>query len=239
MLGDTAVAVHPDDERYKHLVGKHVILPLVGRMIPIIADEYSDPEKGSGAVKITPAHDFNDFEVGKRHNLRQINIFTSKRRLRRRCDQSVHAAKRRCTRTDRCDQGLDRYDARKRIVARLEALGLVDKIEPHQHVVPHGDRSNVVVEPYLTDQWYVNAQELGEAGDCRRARRQDQFHPEELGSDLFQLDGKHPAVVHLAPAVVGSSDSGVVRPSSLTNCCGQIKLFRRSPNVRCATEAEA
>lgn len=148
LLGDTAVAVNPDDERYKHLVGKRIILPLVGRAIAIVADEYSDPEKGSGAVKITPAHDFNDFEVGKRHKLEQINIFDDFARL----NGSVPAAYR----------GLDRFVARKQIVADIEALGLLDKIEPHTHVVPHGDRSGVPVEPYLTDQWYVNVKPLAE-----------------------------------------------------------------------------
>jgi valyl-tRNA synthetase len=148
LLGDTAVAVNPEDERYKHLVGKTVMLPLVGREIPIIADDYSDPEKGSGAVKITPAHDFNDFEVGKRHNLAQINILNDFAHL----NDSVPAPYR----------GLDRFAARKQIVADIEALGLLDKVEPHTHVVPHGDRSAVPIEPYLTDQWYVNVKPLAE-----------------------------------------------------------------------------
>ena len=117
----------------------------------------------------------------------------------------------RCSTTTLGYDGLDRFAARKQIVARLEEKGLIEKIEPHSHVVPHGDRSNVVIEPYLTDQWYVNAKKLAEAGHRRRARRQDQVHPAELGEHLFQLDGKHPALVHLAPTVVGSSNSGVVR----------------------------
>jgi valyl-tRNA synthetase len=146
MLGDTAVAVHPDDERYKDLVGKHAILPLVGRRIPIVADAYSDPEKGSGAVKITPAHDFNDFEVGRRHNLPLINILDEEARLN---DQVPEAYR-----------GLDRYEARKRVVADLEALGLVEKIEDHVHAVPHGDRGGVPIEPYLTEQWYLKAEVL-------------------------------------------------------------------------------
>ena len=163
MLGDTAVAVHPDDERYKALVGKNVILPLVGRRIPIIADEYSDPEKGSGAVKITPAHDFNDFEVGKRHNLRQINIFTSEAKLFVNSANDPFfagvATSAELDETVKLD-GLDRFVARKKIVERLETMGLVEKIEPNAHAVPHGDRSNVVIEPYLTDQWYVNGKEM-------------------------------------------------------------------------------
>ncbi|ANC91603.1 valine--tRNA ligase [Azospirillum humicireducens] len=146
MLGDTGVAVHPEDERYKDLIGKMVCLPLVGRLIPIVGDEYADPETGSGAVKITPAHDFNDFEVGKRCGLEQINIMDRDARL----NDNVPEAYR----------GLDRYEARKRVVAELEALELLEKIEPHTHMVPHGDRSGVAIEPWLTDQWYVDAATL-------------------------------------------------------------------------------
>jgi valyl-tRNA synthetase len=146
MLGDTAVAVHPKDERYQALIGKRVMLPLVGREIPIIADEYSDPEKGSGAVKITPAHDFNDFEVGKRHKLEMVNIFDAFARINENAPERY--------------RGLDRSEARGRVVADLEAQGLVDKIEPCVHTVPHGDRSNVAIEPWLTDQWYVDAKTL-------------------------------------------------------------------------------
>ena len=146
MLGDSAVAVHPDDERYKALVGKEVVLPIVGRRIPIVADDYADPEKGSGAVKITPANDFNDFQVGKRHNLPQINILDDYARL----NDSVPEEYR----------GLDRFAARKLIIARAEEEGWLKSIEKTRHMVPHGDRSGVVIEPYLTDQWYVNAGEL-------------------------------------------------------------------------------
>jgi valyl-tRNA synthetase len=162
MLGDTAVAVHPDDERYRHLVGRHAILPLVGRRIPIVADDYSDPEKGTGAVKITPAHDFNDFEVGRRHHLPQINVMDVEAKLdladnqpfREDVPESAELAE-----TLKL-HGVDRFAARKQIVARLEGLGLLDRIEPHTHMVPHGDRGNVPIEPFLTDQWYVNAKEL-------------------------------------------------------------------------------
>jgi valyl-tRNA synthetase len=146
MLGDTAVAVHPTDERYQGLLGRTVVLPLVGREIPIVADEYSDPEKGSGAVKITPAHDFNDYEVGKRHLLPLINIFDARANLNDNVPEKY--------------RGLDRFTARKRVVADLEALDLVAKIEPNTHPVPHAQRGNAVVEPWLTDQWYVNAAEL-------------------------------------------------------------------------------
>ena len=162
MLGDTAVAVHPDDERYKHLVGKQVILPLVGRRIPIIAEEYSDPEKGTGAVKITPAHDFNDFEVGRRHHLQQISVLNVEAKLDLR-DNSAFLEdlppSPELEATLALD-GEDRFVARKKIVARLEEQGLLAKIEPYAHMVPHGDRSGVVIEPFLTDQWYVNAKAL-------------------------------------------------------------------------------
>ncbi|MBL8555581.1 MAG: valine--tRNA ligase [Phenylobacterium sp.] len=146
MLADTAVAVHPSDERYKAVVGKAVRLPIVGRPIPIIADEYPDPEKGSGAVKITPAHDFNDFMVGKRHNLPVINIFDDFARINDNAPPEY--------------RGLDRFEARKKVVEAFEALGLLREIEKTRHTVPHGDRSGVVVEPYLTDQWYVAADVL-------------------------------------------------------------------------------
>jgi len=162
MLGDTAVAVHPDDERYKHLIGRHAILPLVGRRIPIVADEYSDPEKGTGAVKITPAHDFNDFEVGRRHHLPLVNVMDAEGKLALRENAAFleHVPQSDELNTTLQLHGLDRFVARKKIVAALEEKGLLEKIEPHTHMVPHGDRGNVPIEPFLTDQWYVNAKEL-------------------------------------------------------------------------------
>ncbi|MGB1626020.1 MAG: class I tRNA ligase family protein, partial [Candidatus Puniceispirillaceae bacterium] len=146
MFGDMAVAVHPEDVRYTHLIGKQVMLPIAGRAIPVIADEYSDMEKGTGAVKITPAHDFNDFEVGKRHQLELLNIFDQYAAL----NENVPAAY----------QGLDRFEGRKKLLAELEALGALGEIEENMHSVPHGDRSGVPIEPWLMDQWYVNAAEL-------------------------------------------------------------------------------
>jgi valyl-tRNA synthetase len=148
MLGDTGVAVHPEDERYRHLAGKHAILPLVGRRIPIVADEHADPKTGSGAVKITPAHDFNDFQVGRRHKLPLVNIFDADAHLN---DEAPTAYR-----------GLDRFVARKRVVADMEALGLVEKVEDHVLMVPHGDRSGAVIEPWLSDQWYCDAKTLAE-----------------------------------------------------------------------------
>jgi len=164
MLGDTAVAVHPDDERYKKLVGKNAILPLVGRKIPIIADEYSDPEKGTGAVKITPAHDFNDFEVGKRHKLPLVNIFTAEAKMALKGNEDFLRSLPKSAELDETLSldGADRFVARKKIVERMEAAGLLEKVEPHTHMVPHGDRSTVVIEPYLTDQWYVDAKTLAQ-----------------------------------------------------------------------------
>jgi valyl-tRNA synthetase len=164
MLGDTAVAVHPDDERYRDLVGKNVILPLVGRRIPIIADEYSDPEKGTGAVKITPAHDFNDFEVGRRHDLPMVNVLDTEGRLNLENNEAFLAGSKVSAGLEETLtlHGIDRFVARKLIVERMQEAGLVDKIEHHTHVVPHGDRSGVVIEPYLTDQWYVDAKTLAQ-----------------------------------------------------------------------------
>jgi valyl-tRNA synthetase len=187
MLGDTAVAVHPDDERYKHLLGRRVMLPLVGRRIPIIADAYSDPEKGTGAVKVTPAHDFNDFEVGKRHNLPMINIFDPEARL----DLEGNAAflddvphSRELAET-LAMHGMDRFAARKRIVARLEDKGLVERIEPHMHTVPHGQRSAAVVEPFLTDQWYVDARMLAQEAIRAVRDRRTSFVPKQWETTYF------------------------------------------------------
>jgi valyl-tRNA synthetase len=178
MLGDTAVAVHPDDPRFQHLIGKRVRLPLVGRLIAIVADEYSDPEKGTGAVKITPAHDFNDFEVGKRHEAegaRPINILDAQARvaLKDNLDffeglESDHDHARLIAVLD----GQDRFAARLRIVEMMALAGLLARVEPHAHAVPHGDRSNAVIEPWLTEQWYVDAKALaGPAIDAVREGR--------------------------------------------------------------------
>ncbi len=166
---------------------RNVILPLVGRKIPIIADEYSDPEKGSGAVKITPAHDFNDFEVGKRHNLAQINIFSVEAKLALKDNAEFLAGVPASSDLDEtlAMDGLDRFVARKRIVERLEATGILEKIEPHSHVVPHGDRSNVVIEPFLTDQWYVNAKELAKPAIAAVREGKTKFVPQNWEATYF------------------------------------------------------
>ncbi len=187
MLGDTGVAVHPDNEKLKHLIGRHVALPLVGRIIPIVGDDYADPEKGTGAVKITPAHDFNDFEVGKRRGLRAINIL----------DQFAKLALKEPDFVENVDpsenlswvlalHGTDRFEARKIIVAKLEELGLVEKIEPHTHQVPFGDRSDVVIEPWLTEQWYVNAAELAKPAIAAVEKGETSFIPKNWDKTYFE-----------------------------------------------------
>jgi valyl-tRNA synthetase len=171
MLGDTAVAVHPEDERYKHLIGKQVELPLTGRTIPVIADDYVDREFGSGCVKITPAHDFNDYEVGKRHGLPLINIFT--------VDAKVNLPGSKY-------HGFDRYVARKQIVADLEAANLIERIQDHKLMVPRGDRTNAVIEPFLTDQWYVKVAPLAaEAIKCVEDGR-IRFVPENWSKTYYE-----------------------------------------------------
>jgi valyl-tRNA synthetase len=185
MLGDSGVAVHPDDERYKHLHGKHVVLPLVGRLIPIVADEYSDPEKGTGAVKITPAHDFNDFDVGKRHDLRQINVLDQfGKMLLQGNEEFLRDAE--VPASTLALHGLDRFEARKRIVGMLEEQGLVEKIEPHVHQVPHGDRSDVVIEPWLTEQWYVDAQTLAAPAIAAVEKGDTVFVPKNWEKTYFE-----------------------------------------------------
>ena len=174
MLGDGAVAVHPDDERYKHLVGRMAILPLSNRPIPIIADEYPDPEKGSGAVKITPAHDFNDFEVGRRHDLPLINLMTAQAKM-----EVIPEIPEKY-------QGMDRYEARKQILADLEAEGLLEREEKVLNSVPHGDRSGVVIEPWLMDQWYVNAAELAKPAIKAVEDGRTRFVPERWSKTYFE-----------------------------------------------------
>ncbi len=172
MLGDTGVAVHPEDERYQDLIGKFAVLPIVGRRIPIVADAYADPEQGSGAVKITPAHDFNDFEVGRRAGLEVINIMDENAHL----NDAVPAAYR----------GLERFEARKKVVAEIEALGLLEKIEPHPHTVPYGDRSGVVIEPLLTDQWFADAATLAQPAIRAVESGKTKFVPEKWTNTYYE-----------------------------------------------------
>jgi valyl-tRNA synthetase len=172
MLGDTAVAVHPQDERYRQLIGRRLRLPIAGRTIPVIGDTYVDPAFGSGCVKITPAHDFNDYEVGQRHGLPQINVFTPDAKINGNAPEPY--------------RGLDRMEARRRVVAELESLGLLERVEKYRLKVPRGDRSGAVIEPYLTDQWYVRVAPLAapaiaaaESGDVR-------FVPENWSKTYFE-----------------------------------------------------
>jgi valyl-tRNA synthetase len=174
MLGDGAVAVNPDDERYQHLIGKMAILPLSNRPIPIIADEYAKMDKGSGAVKITPAHDFNDFEVGRRHDLPLINLMTATAAM-----ESIPEIPTKY-------QGLDRYDARRLILADLEAEGMLVQEEILDNVVPHGDRSGVVIEPWLMDQWYVNAEKLAQPAIKAVEDGRTKFVPERWNKTYFE-----------------------------------------------------
>ena len=215
MLGDTGIAVHPDDPKWKHLIGKHAVLPLVGRRIAIVGDEYSDPEKGSGAVKITPAHDFNDFEVGRRHKLEAINIFDKFARVNDKAPEKY--------------RGLDRFDARKKIVAEMEELGLVEKIEPHTHAVPYGDRGGVPVEPYPHRAMVRRRQEARRGADRGGARRPREVRARARPRRFLPLDGEHRAVVRLAPALVGPPDPGLVR--ARTRRCSW-RCPRRRPRPR-------
>jgi valyl-tRNA synthetase len=203
MLGDTAIAVHPDDERYRELIGTFAILPLVGRRIPIVADTYADPDKGAGAVKITPAHDFNDFEVGKRHGLKMISILDVEARvtlagnadfldgigngvdLHSTTEPSLPIVMNRADLLGHFD-GQDRNTARIRVVAQMEARGLLEKVEPNRHAVPHGDRSGVVIEPYLTDQWYVDAKTLAGPAIASVREGRTNFVPKSWENTYFQ-----------------------------------------------------
>jgi valyl-tRNA synthetase len=171
MLGDTAVAVHPEDPRYRDLIGKTIRLPLADRDIPVIGDDYVDPDFGSGCVKITPAHDFNDYEVGKRHNLPMINIMTRDASL----NDQVPAPYR----------GLDRFVARKKVIDDLDALGLLEKIDDHKLMVPRGDRSGAVIEPYLTDQWFVRIAPLAEPAIKAVENGDIQFVPKQYENMYF------------------------------------------------------
>ena len=204
MLGDVAVAVHPKNERLKHLIGKTAILPLVGRRIPIIGDEYADPEKGSGAVKITPAHDFNDFEVRQRHRYQELDIdhrisLTMRRRSKLKGNLPFLAHMRGAGDTAETKElvdwtipevdDLNRFLARKKIVSRLEQRGLIDKIEPTTHVVPHGDRSGEVLEPFLTVQWYVDAKTLAHRRSRQCVTGSTVFVPHQWEATFFNWMG--------------------------------------------------
>lgn len=191
MLGDTGIAVHPDDERYAHLIGKQVQLPIVGRHIPIVADEYADPEAGSGAVKITPAHDFNDFEVGRRNDLPAINVMAVDASIGLKDNEDFPTGvpeQNRAMMEEAINtyDGLDRFVARKQIVAAMDAQGLLDKVEDHSHVVPHGDRGGVPIEPFLTDQWYVDAKTLAKPAIAAVREGRTEFVPKNWDKTYYE-----------------------------------------------------
>ena len=200
MLGDVAVAVHPDDERYQDLIGKTLTLPIVGRTLQIVADHHADPEKGSGAVKITPAHDFDDNIVGKRHGLENINILTDDAHLNDNVPKKY--------------RGMERFAARKAIVAEMDSLGLLEKIEDTVHMVPYGDRSGVVIEPYLTDQWYVDVEEMAKNALNAVKEGRTKFVPKNWEKTYFEwMNNIEPWCVsrqlwwgHQIPAWYGEDD---------------------------------
>ena len=188
LLGDTGVAVNPEDPRYKDLIGKFVVLPLVNRRIPIVGDEHADMEKGTGCVKITPAHDFNDYEVGRRHQLPMINILTFDGDIRESAE--VYDTKGNESDVYSSDipaefQKLERFAARKAIVAAVDALGLLEEIKPHDLTVPYGDRGGVVIEPMLTDQWYVRADVLAKPAVEAVENGSIQFVPKQYENMYF------------------------------------------------------
>ena len=172
MLGDTAIAVNPKDERYNNIINKYAVLPIVGRKLKIIHDDYADPEQGTGAVKITPAHDFNDFNVGQRHELKTINIFTDDGKINKNAPNTYI--------------GLDRFEARQKIVEKLNELGILDKVENIKNKVPYGDRSNSIIEPYLTEQWFVDAKKLSIKAKKIVKNKTTNFFPENWSKTYFQ-----------------------------------------------------
>jgi len=186
MLGDTAVAVNAEDPRYEGLIGKQIVLPLVGRSIPIVADEHADPTQGSGAVKITPAHDFNDFEVGKRHALPMINVMDTRGRMALEGNKDFAEGSAEAADAIAAFHGLDRFDVRKKLVAAMDARGLLNEIEDRKIAVPYGDRSNDVIEPFLTDQWYVDAKTLAKPALEAVERGETVFVPRNWEKTYFE-----------------------------------------------------
>ncbi len=196
MLGDTAVAVHPDDPRYRELIGREVLLPIVERRIPVIADQEIDPRFGTGAVKVTPAHDPLDFEIGRRHGLPAIEVIQADGRM-----------------TDDLPNlfaGRDRFEVRKLVVREFERLGLLRKTEPHTHAVGHCYRCDTVVEPRLSEQWFVRMAPLAAPALAAYRSGAAPVHPRAPGRGLRPVDGEHPRLVHLPAALVGAPDSRLV-----------------------------
>ena len=228
MLGDGAVAVNPEDTRYQHLIGKMVILPLSHRQIPIIADDYAKMDKGSGAVKITPAHDFNDFEVGRRHNLPLINLMTATAAM-----ESIDEIPEKYW-------GLDRYEARRQILQDLDAEGLVEREETLSNVVPHGDRSGVVVEPWLMDQWYVNAEKLAAPAIKAVEEGRTKFVPERWSKTYFEwMRNIQPWCIsrqlwwgHRIPAWYGPDDTAFVEETEDAAIAAATRHYGKAVELR-------
>ena len=205
MLGDTAIAVNPKDERYNDVINKYAVLPIVGRKLKIIQDDYADPEQGTGAVKITPAHDFNDFKVGQRHKLNTINIFTDDGKINKNAPNEYI--------------GLDRFEARRRIVEKLTELEILDKVENIKNKVPYGDRSNSIIEPYLTEQWFVDAKKLSIKAKKIVKNKTTNFFPENWSKTYFQwMDNIEPWCVsrqlwwgHQIPAWYGPNKKSLLQ----------------------------
>ena len=226
MLGDTAVAVHPEDERYRHLIGRWAVLPIAGRRIRIVGDEYADPEQGSGAVKITPAHDFNDFEVGRRHDLEMINVFDADARLNDHAPEGY--------------RGLDRFAAREKIVAEMEELGLLAQIDKHRHMVPFGDRSDVTIEPWLTEQWYVDAATLAKPAIAAVESGRTKFVPENWSKTYYEwMRNIQPWCIsrqlwwgHQIPAWYGPDGQVFVAESEADAYAEALKHYEGGDNLR-------
>ena len=230
MLGDTGVAIHPENPRLKHLIGKKAVLPLVGREIPIVGDTYADPEKGTGAVKITPAHDFNDWEVGKRCGLAVINILGADGAL-------LGGAAGTLAGIPEAYRGLDRFEARKRVVADLAGIDALEKIEPHTHAVPHAQRGDAIVEPWLTDQWYVDAATLAKPALAAVRSGKTRFVPEKYAADYNRwLEGILPWCIsrqlwwgHQIPAWYGPDGTVFVAESEQQAYAEAERHYRGEP----------
>lgn len=231
LFGDTAIAVHPEDDRYKDLIGKKVIIPISGREIPIIADEYADPETGSGAVKITPGHDFNDFEVGQRHNLEIINILDDNAALNENVPEAY--------------QKLDRFDARKKVIAEIEEAGLMVKIDDHKQQLPYSDRSGDIVEPKLTDQWFVNAEELAKPAIKAVEEGRTKIVPEQWERNYFEwMNNIQPWCIsrqiwwgHQIPAWYGP-DKKIFVAETKEEAIEQAKEYYKSETVELTQETD-
>jgi valyl-tRNA synthetase len=242
MLGDTGVAVHPDDPRYRDIVGKHVVLPLVGRRIPIVADDYPDPDAGTGAVKMTPAHDFNDFEVGNRNNLRRINILTVDAHIDIKENSDFLEGVELTPHLNDCIlqlHGKDRFSAREIVVEMMDAAQLLARVEDHTHMVPHGDRGNVPIEPFLTDQWYVNAGELAKPAIASVREGRTNFVPKNWENTYFNwMENIQPWCIsrqlwwgHQIPAWYGPDDRIFVEKSEAEAQVAADRHYGRSTKI--------